>query len=116
MSYQSFENLEVWKRACQLAVDIFELLKNSREFVYKDQMIRSSLSVPSNIAEGAERGGAKEFIRFLHIAKASSSELRTQLYISQKLELFDAEIVKKCIQETIELNSMMQGLINRLNK
>ena len=75
--YQSFEELEVWKRACQLAVRIYEVLRESREFGLRNQMQRAAVSIASNIAEGAERGG-KDFARFLHIAQGSSAELRTQ--------------------------------------
>ena len=60
--YRSFEELEVWKRGCQLAVRICELLRNSREFALRDQMQRAAISIPSNIAEGAERGG-RDFAR-----------------------------------------------------
>ena len=52
MAYQSFEDLVVWQRGRELAVDVYVLLKHSKDFAYKDQMIRSSLSIPSNIAEG----------------------------------------------------------------
>jgi len=91
MPYQSFEDLETWKRGCQLAVEIYQLFENSRDFAYKNQMIRSSLSIPSNIAEGAERMSDKEFIRFLHISKGSCAELRTQLYLCSKLNIISIE-------------------------
>jgi four helix bundle protein len=78
---EAFEKLEVWKRGCRLSVEIYKLLRESKEYGFKDQLFRSALSVPSNIAEGYERGSRKEYIRFLNIAKGSCGELRTQLYI-----------------------------------
>ncbi|MBK1833411.1 four helix bundle protein [Roseibacillus ishigakijimensis] len=114
MSYQSFEDLAVWQRACRLAIQVYELMKDSRDFAYRDQMIRSSLSIPSNIAEGAERNSKKEFCRFLHIAKGSAAELRTQIYLCQKLSLLEGGDAQKAIQETKELSAMLQGLIKSL--
>ncbi len=73
MAYQSFEDLEVWKRACKLAVEVYKALKDSREFSLKDQMNRAAVSIPSNISEGAERHTIPEFIHFLHIAKGSAA-------------------------------------------
>ncbi|MCA9456085.1 MAG: four helix bundle protein, partial [Nitrospira sp.] len=55
--YQSFEELEVWKRACQLAVRIYKLLQECRDYGLRDQMQRAAVSIASNIAEGSERGG-----------------------------------------------------------
>jgi four helix bundle protein len=74
----ALENLGVWKRSCRLSVELYKLL---RDFGFRDQVTRSALSVPSNIAEGYERDSSKEFSRFLKIAKGSCGELRTQLYI-----------------------------------
>ncbi|HVW38615.1 MAG TPA: four helix bundle protein, partial [Pirellulales bacterium] len=82
--YQSFEELEVWKRACQIAVRVYELLRECREFGLRDQMQRAAVSIASNIAEGSERGG-KDFVRFLTIARGSAAELRTQCYIARKI-------------------------------
>ncbi|MBW2605785.1 MAG: four helix bundle protein, partial [Deltaproteobacteria bacterium] len=65
MAYSSFENLEVWKRGCRIAVRIYEALKNCRDFGLKDQMTRSAVSIASNISEGAERDSVAEYIRFL---------------------------------------------------
>ena len=61
----TFEDLDVWKRGCQLAVDIHVSLADSKDFALRGQMERSSLSIPSNIAEGSERDNTKEFINFL---------------------------------------------------
>ena len=71
MSYHSFEDLEVWKRACKLAVRIYTLLQDCRNFGLRDQMSRAAVSIASNIAEGAERNSKAEFIRFLHTLASS---------------------------------------------
>jgi four helix bundle protein len=83
MAYRSFEELEVWKRACQVAIQVYEVVRESRDFSLRDQMQRAAVSIPSNIAEGAERGG-KDFVRFLRVARGSAAELRTlMLHCSQ---------------------------------
>jgi four helix bundle protein len=84
MAYQSFEDLEVWQRGCRLTVDIFKVFTNCKNFSFKDQIQRAALSIPSNIAEGSERGSSKYFGHFLNIAKGSCGELRTQLGTSHK--------------------------------
>jgi four helix bundle protein len=114
MGYRSFEELEVWKRGCKLSVEVYLLLKDCREYSLRDQMNRAAISVPSNIAEGAERNSPKEFIQFLHIAKGSAAELRTQLYISERIGLLTTTQTRPLITETKELSSMLQGLINSL--
>lgn len=108
MSYKSFENLDVWKKSCRLAVRIYEILKDSREFSLKDQMTRAAVSIPSNIAEGAERDSRQEYIRFLHIAKGSAAELRTQIYIAKEIGLLDNEIVNELIVELKHISAMLQ--------
>lgn len=75
MAYQSFEDLEVWKRACRIAEQVYGLLKDCRDYGIRDQMTRSAVSIASNISEGAERGSIPDYIRFLHIAKGSAAEL-----------------------------------------
>jgi four helix bundle protein len=111
MAYRSFEDLDVWKRSCQFAVKIYELLKDCRDFGLKDQMTRSAVSVPSNISEGCERGSKADFIRFLHIAKGSAAELRTQIYIAERVGLLSKENKDEMVQELKEISSMLQGLI-----
>src|SRR5438874_13075312 len=110
MAYQSFEDLEVWQRGCRLTVDIFKAFQRCKEFTLKDQIQRAALSIPSNIAEGAERGSNKDFAHFLNIAKGSCGELRTQLYISRKLDFVRKSSSEKLIAETKELSAMLEGL------
>jgi len=81
----NFEELKVWRKSKDLAVAIFRIFADSKDFGFKDQITRSALSVPSNIAEGFERESNKELIRFLYIAKGSCGELRTQIIIAKEI-------------------------------
>lgn len=114
----TFEDLEVWKRGCQLAVDLCVATNDSRDYALRDQMQRSAISVPSNIAEGAERDSEGDFIRFLRISKGSCAELRTQLYISERIrKQLNQPSLKgsaEMINETREISKMLQGLVKSI--
>src|SRR3954471_19464102 len=110
MSYQSFEDLEVWQRGCRLSVDIYRSFEACKRYSLKDQIERAGLSIPSNIAEGAERGSGKDFAHFLNFSKGSCGELRTQLYIARKLALLGKTDFEKLIAETKEISAMLQVL------
>ncbi|MFW6235525.1 MAG: four helix bundle protein [Desulfovibrionales bacterium] len=111
MAYASFEDLEVWKKSCRLTVEICSLVKDIREYAFKDQMMRAALSIPSNIAEGAERNSIPDFIRFLHIAKGSAAELRTQLYIAGQAKIIDRSDGVRLIKELKKISSQIHSLI-----
>jgi four helix bundle protein len=80
--------IEVWQLSCDLSVEIYKLTfegKLNNDFSYRDQMRRAAISVPSNIAEGAESGFDKLSVRYFYNAKASLAELKTQLLIAFKI-------------------------------
>ena len=108
---EKFEDLEVWQEGCRLSVDLYKALGQSREYSLRDQMLRAVVSIPSNIAEGFDRGYNKEFIRFLYIAKASCAELRTQLYIAKRIQLLDDSQSEKFIDHTKKISAMLHNLI-----
>jgi len=110
----NFENLDVWKKSCRLTVNLHELLKETNSFWIKDQILRSALSIPSNIAEGCDRNSTAEFRRFVNIAKGSAAELRTQIYIAIQIGIIDKENGKIIIDELISLTKMLQALKNSL--
>jgi len=114
MGYQSFEELEVWKRSCRLAVEICRAMSGSNNFGLREQIQRSAVSIPSNISEGCERDSRPDFIRFLRIAKGSAAELRTQVYIALKLEILTKAESERYIAELKEISAMLQGLIRSL--
>ncbi|UCE89768.1 MAG: four helix bundle protein [Pseudomonadota bacterium] len=112
----ALENLEVWKRASRLAVDLYHALANCREYNFKDQATRAALSIPSNVAEGYERGAGRSRIQFLKIAKGSCGELWTQLMIGRAAGFLEAGESKRMEQEAKELSRMLYGLIGHFEK
>lgn len=116
MSSRSFEDLEVWQKACQLCEDLCRGLFNVKPvtFAFWDQMVRAALSIPSNIAEGSERDSVADFSRFLRIAKGSAAELRTQLYLASRLEVLPSAEAADYISRAKSVSAMLQALIRSL--
>ncbi len=110
----AFEDLDVWKRSASLSAEIYAELKQLKDYGFKDQITRSGLSIPSNIAEGLERISNKEKIQFLSYAKGSCGELRTQIYIGIKINYISKETGSSWIAETKELSAMLTGLMNSI--
>ena len=111
-----FEDLEVWKRSARLSAGVYQTLACLKDFGFKDQITRSGLSVPSNIAEGMERESNQEKRRFLDIAKASCAELRTQTWIGMEIGYIEKDTGKAWIQESQELSAMLVGLMRSLSR
>jgi len=114
----SYRDLIVWQRSIEVVMAVYELTeKFPREEIYglTSQMRRSAVSIPSNIAEGAERDSPKEYIRFLHIAKGSAAELRTQIYISCRIGIITIGKQKELTEELKAISKMLQSLIKSLN-
>lgn len=103
----------MWKRACQLAVQVYETLRPCWDFALRDQMQRAAVSIASDIAEGAERGG-KDFARFPRFAGGSAAELRTQCYIAAKVGLITTEQMNRFVPELKEISKMLTGLARSL--
>ena len=110
----NFEKLGVWQRSCQLSADVYSSLRGLKDFGFKDQLTRASLSVPSNVAEGMVKPGHKEKIRYLHIANGSCAEMRTQIYVGMKISYIDKSQGLQWINETKEISAMLNGLIKTL--
>ncbi len=106
-----FEDLEVWKESMQLAVEVYSALKTSRDFGLRDQMQRAAVSIPSNVAEGYERGSNKEYVQFLGYARGSGGELRTQLYLAAKLGEIAPANSKEMLAKSRKVSAMLGKLI-----
>ena len=109
-----YRGLIVWKRARQLAVDVFRATMDDafrRDFALRDQLRRSAVSVPSNIAEGSARGTNADSIRFFYFARGSLAELATQLDIAHEVGFVDGQDAAKWLRECDELGGMIRRLI-----
>ncbi len=108
------KRLEVWKLAMEIAEDIYrvtETFPSSEKFGLVSHLRKSTVSIPSNIAEGAGRNTKKEFVNFLHIAQGSLSELDTQLELSRRLGYIDKEEWKMLDDKMNKDDKMLSGLI-----
>ena len=114
MAYRSYEDLGVWQRGVELAVAIYSTLNGCKDFGFRNQICRAAVSIPSNIAEGVERESKKETVHFLHIAKGSCAELRTQLLIGKEINIIQSDILDKLNKEAQEISRMLHGLIKSL--
>jgi four helix bundle protein len=115
----SYREQFIWKRAIQLSVDCYRLTQHfptSELYGLTNQIRRSSVSVPSNIAEGYGRQTKKEYIQFLHIALGSLRELDTQLIIAQEVELAETSLFKPVMNEVEEMQKIMVSSLNKLKK
>ncbi len=110
-----FEDLEVWKASRTLTLKIYELTeKLNKDFSLQNQMRRAAISISSNIAEGFERDGQKEFIQFLAISKGSAGELRSHLYLLFDLKHISESEFSALFQELNSVSKMLMSLINYL--
>ena len=118
-TFQKFEDIEAWQRARELTREIYTVSNEnpfSKDFGLRDQVRKTSVSIMSNIAEGFERDGTKEFIQFLSVAKGSSGELRSQLYVALDQGYLEEERFERLLGIVLETSRMIGGLINYLRK
>ena len=111
------EKLEVWKKAVDFVVLIYkatETFPSDEKFGLTSQIRRASVSIPSNIAEGAARTSNKEFLYFLSNAQGSASEVSTQILIAQKLDYLSKSQFERLRNELDEIGRMISGLCNHL--
>jgi four helix bundle protein len=111
MNDDTFENLEVWKEAIELAARVYEILRDCRNFGFRDQIQRAAMSVSSNIAEGYERHSNPEFIRFLFIAKGSCGEVRSQAFFARRVGLLGDADATALISDAKRLSKRLMCLI-----
>ena len=108
---EKFEDLDVWQNAIELSVNIYNKFRDCKDYSFKDQICRASVSVPSNIAEGFERQYNKEFIQYLFVAKGSAGEVRTQLLIAFKLSMLSEPDYYFLLENTRKVSAQLYNLI-----
>jgi four helix bundle protein len=116
---KGYRDLKVWQLSVNLAVDLCRALESFPKhemFGICQQIRRSVVSIPSNIAEGHERDSTKEFLRFLSIARGSHAELETQITISERLTYLSTEQANSFLKRLEEIGRMLQGLQKSLRR
>jgi len=119
MRIKKFEDLESWKKARELTNTVYAATATgtfTRDFGLKDQIRRASISILSNIAEGFERGGDKEFLQFLAVAKGSCGEVRAQLYVAVDQGYLSQALFEKASDKTHEIGRLISGLMKYLSQ
>ena len=118
-TFERFEDIEAWRNARMLCKEIYRVSGQgafATDFALRDQIRRASISIMSNIAEGFERSGSGEFIQFLAMAKGSSGEVRSQLYIALDLGYLVREDFDRLCESAKATAKMVAGLMKYLRK
>ena len=115
-----FTDMIVWQKARLLFNELYELMRNSKDYFLRDQILRATLSISNNIAEGFGRYSKKEYIQFLNIARGSANEVESMLFILQdvssieKTKLIELQGILSDIRNL--LNALIQTLLRRISE
>jgi len=114
----NFKNLIVWQKSIEFVSDVYKTVSSfPKEEIYgiSSQLKRSSISIPSNIAEGSSYRSSKEFERYINIAIGSAFEAETQLLISLNLNFISTEEFEKLNSQIIEIQKMLTSFKNKIS-
>lgn len=114
MKFVRFEDMKIWKEAGKMTLEIYRLLKDNKDYGFKDQIQRASVSVMNNTAEGYERGTEKMFINHLLIAKGSCGEVRSMLYLAFNLGYINKDDYDTLSEQATAISRMIHGFIQSL--
>src|ERR1022692_4526980 len=114
MAIQKFEDIIAWQKAQDFSVIIYSVFGLSKDFGFKDQISRAAISISNNIAEGFDRSSDADFNRFLYFAFGSCSEVRSMLYLAERLNYLKLEKRVQLIDNANEISKIITGLIKSL--
>ena len=110
---RGIENLYIWQEARKFVNAIYKMMATCKDWGFKDQIQRASVSIMNNIAEGSESGSDAKFINFLNIAKGSCSEVRSMLYLCEDLSFCTPE-ERMFLQS--QLKQISTGIVHMIQK
>lgn len=116
MKIKNFEDIISWKKSKELSISIYNKFNKIRDFSFKDQIQRASISIMNNIAEEYERGSNRDFVKFLYIARGSCGEVRSMLYIAVELQYVSNKEFRELYSLCIEISRLIYGLIGKLKE
>ena len=111
---ERFEDIIAWQKAKELSIAIYSQFRDCRDYGFKDQICRATVSIMNNIAEGFERQTNNELRQYLFIAKGSSGEVRSMLHLASELNYISAEKYKQLQDNSTEIARMLSGFIKKL--
>ncbi|MBP8041446.1 MAG: four helix bundle protein [Bacteroidales bacterium] len=114
MRIERFEDIISWQKAKKMAIMVYETFERSKDYAFRDQIQRASVSIMNNIAEGFERKTNNEFRQFLYIAKGSCGEVRSMLILSKDLNKLKNDDFEKLYMLSVEISKLLSGLIKTL--
>ena len=114
MKFNRFEDIIAWQKAKEMTVSIYNLFDLNKDYSFKDQIQRASVSIMNNIAEGFERKSNNEFKHFLFIAKGSCGEVRSMLILAKELNKLGTDEAIRLTSLCEEISKMLSGLIKTL--
>ena len=114
MKIERFEDIIAWQKSKELTIQIYKLFSEIKDFGFRDQIQRASVSIMNNIAEGFERRSNKELTHFLFIAKGSCGEVRSMLILANELNMIDQLQTSTLYLLAEEISRMLSGLIKAL--
>lgn len=114
MAIQTFKDLLVWQKARDFSVDVYRAFRETRDFSFKDQIQRASISISNNIAEGYAKRSDKAFRNYLFIAKGSAAEVESMLSVAFKLGYIDSEEQTELTDKVHEIYKLINGFIKKL--
>lgn len=115
----NYRELKVWQKSMDLVEKVYTLVSTfpkEEKYGLTSQIQRSSVSIPSNIAEGAGRNSNKEFVHFLGIVNGSTNELNTQLILSNRIGYMTDKDLEDTNKIITEIEKMNFGLIKKLSQ
>jgi four helix bundle protein len=118
-TFKSFEDIEAWQNGRTLTNSIYKITSSgafAKDFSLREQIRKAGVSVMSNIAEGFERGGAREFIQFLSISKGSTGEVKSQLFVALDQGYIDSVSFDQLYSSANQTGKLIAGLMNYLRK
>lgn len=114
MNINTFQEIKAWQKARELTILIYKHFGSLKDFGFRDQIRRASVSVMNNIAEGFGRRGKREFIRFLYISKASAFEVQSMLILAKDLNYITEDVYAEIYKNSTEAINLIGGFIKYL--
>ena len=114
MAIKKFQDAIAWQKAQDLAVEIYSIFGTSKDFGFKDQICRAAVSISNNIAEGFDRGSNIDFSRFLRMFLGSCSEVKSMLYLAEKLKYINLAKMDNLVKNADEISKIIKGFIKSM--